>query len=485
LLCARSLLAEEPGPTTHSPESSPEAQPRPLTLEALGVSRPGEPPVLAPVDYGATPSERSAGNFLWPLLDVIGINLTLWSIPYVMGVPFAQITPKVWKENLQNGFQWDDNEFEVNQFAHPYQGGMYFTTARVNGLTFWEAVPYTMFGSAMWEFFLETEQPSTNDWMTTTWGGFLFGESLYRLSNRVLDDSTSGSTRFWKEFAGFAINPVNGLDRLISGQAWADGPPGIQAELSVNLRVGADGIGLSDGTGWGKTFRAWIRFDYGDPYAKPELRVPFEAFNIAAQLSASSKIFGQGVDATGFLLGRRFSLGERDVNLFAWALNFEYLTNGTTKVFTRESEGVYQLGEMGTGPAWLSRVALGGGLSLDSELDLLAVPTGAITSPYAKYEANRSYDYGLGGALKLELHLRYAELGQLYAEADRYLYYVVDGARGVEHLGTLQLGAFVNLYRGHGLGVTAIRYDRNSYYDDYPDLFDAFWSGQLHYELVF
>jgi hypothetical protein len=53
----------------------------------------------------------------------------------------------------------------------------------------------------------------------------------------------------------------------------------------------------------------------------------------------------------------------------------------------------------------------------------------------------------------------------------------------VEHLGTLELGVYANIYRGHGLGVTAIHYDRTSSYDDYPDLSDAFWSGQIHYEL--
>jgi hypothetical protein len=110
---------------------------------------------------------------------------------------------------------------------------------------------------------------------------------------------------------------------------------------------------------------------------------------------------------------------------------------------------------------------------------------GGITSPYAKYEANRNYNYGLGGALKLEVNLRHERLGRLYAEADRYLFSIVDGAIGVEHVGTLQLGAFINIYAGHGIGATAIRYDRNSYYDDYPNVIDSFWSGQLHYEVEF
>jgi hypothetical protein len=480
-------LPKPPSPSSSEAPAVPPAPGTParpsLSLDALGVQPPGAS--SAPVDYNVSTAPRSAGNYLWPLLDVNAINFSLWAISYASGAPFAHVGPSVWKENLSNGFQWDDNEFEVNQFAHPYQGGMYFTAARVNGLNFWEAVPYTLFGSLTWEFFAETEQPSTNDWLTTTWGGFMFGETLYRLSNSILDDSTSGSTRFWKEFAALAVNPVNGIDRLISGQAWADGPPGEQVPLGVDLRLGPDGIGLSEGTGWGKTIRAWIRFDYGDLYAKPAVQTPFEAFNLSGQLSFGSSIFGQGIDGTGVLLANRFFMGPNSVNLIAWVLSFEYFTNGTTKVFTRESSGVYQLGEMGTGPSWFGRLTLGSGFTLDTELDVLAVPTGAITSPYAKFEANRSYNYGVGGALKAEVNLRHERLGRLYAKADRYLYYIVDGARGVEHVGVLELGAYANIYAGHGIGVTAMRYDRNSYYDDYPDLFDAFWSGQVHYEVEF
>ena len=455
-----------------------------LSLEALGVSAPdGRRP--GAIDYDTRVQPQGAPSYLWPLVDIAALNLTLWSIPYALGVPFAQVNPSYWRDNLASGWQWDDNEFEVNQFAHPYQGGMYFTAARVNGLTFWEAIPYTLFGSLTWEYFLETEQPSTNDWLSTTWGGFLFGESLYRLSNYILDDSTSGSTRFWKEFAALATNPMNGFDRLVTGQAWADGPPNIRPPLAINVRAGADGIGLSEGTGWGKTFRAWIRFDYGDPYADPYVKKPFDYFNLAAQLSASSEVFGQGIDGTGVLFGHRFGTGPSSANLLAWTLNFEYFTNGTTKMLTRDSDGVYQLAELGTGASWLSHFDLGAGFWIDSELDAFAVPMGGITSPYAKYEANRNYNYGLGGALKAEVNLRHERFGRLYAEADRYLYSIVDGSKGVEHVGMLQLGAFINVYGGHGVGATAIRYDRNSYYDDYPNIFDSFWSGQLHYEVEF
>jgi hypothetical protein len=462
---------------------------------AEAASAPAAPPALGPrvsrkslpqlADYNASSSKRNAGNYLWPLVDIVGINLSLWAVPYASGSPFVKVNPSIWEEHFRAGPQWDDGEFEVNQLGHPYQGSMYFSAARVHGLSFWEAAPYTLAGSWMWEYFMETEQPSTSDFLTTTFGGTFLGETLYRLSNAIRNDSASGSTRVLREIAAFAVNPVSGLDRVFTGKAWAAGPAGITVPLSMNLRVGVDGLGQPESTGWGTTFRTRIRFDYGDPYAKSRVTTPFEVFHLALQLSVSDTIIGQGLDGTGVLLGRRFSAGPSQASLLAWVMSFQYFTNGTAQLLTRESAGVYQLGELGTGLGWFARWRLGAGFSVHSELDVLAVPSGAVTSPYAKYEANRIYNYGVGGALKLELSLRQERLGRLYARANSHLYAVVDGARGTDSVGDVELGAYANLSHGHGVGFNAIRYSRRSLYDNYPSVHDSFWSGAAHYELEF
>jgi len=476
LFCsARLATAQEPVAETTS---------APVALSAPGprASHRRLPPL---VDYNASSSTRNAGNYLWPLVDIVGINLSFWAIPYASGSPFVQVNPSVWKEHFRSGPQWDDGEFEVNQLGHPYQGSMYFSAARVNGLSFWEAAPYTLAGSWMWEYFMETEQPSTSDFLTTTFGGTFLGESLYRLSNAIRNDSATGSTRLLREIAAFAVNPVSGLDRVFTGKAWADGPAGTPVPLKMNLRLGVDGLGQPAGTGWGTTFRARIRFDYGDPYAKSWVTTPFEVFHLALQLNASDTIIGEGLDGTGVLLGRRYSAGPSQASLLAWVMSFQYFTNGTAKLLTRDSAGVYQLGELGTGLGWFARWGLGAGFSVHSELDVLAVPSGAVTSPYAKYEANRVYNYGLGGALKLEVSLRQERLGRLYARANSHLYSVVNGAQGTDYVGNVELGVYANLLHGHGLGFNAIHYDRRSLYDNYPSVHDRFWSGAAHYELEF
>jgi hypothetical protein len=474
LFCSMRVATAQ-GPVAQ-PTSAPAAAPAPA---------PAASPPLKLADYNASPSARNPSNYLWPLVGIASINLGMWVVPYASGSPFVKVNPSVWAEHFRSGPQWDDGEFEINQLAHPYQGSMYFSAARVNGLSFWEAAPYTLAGSWMWEYFMEHEQPSTSDFLTTTIGGTFLGETLYRLSNAIRNDSTSGSTRLWRELAAFAVNPVSGLDRVFTGKAWADGPAGTTVPMRMNLRVGIDGFGQPEGTGWGTTFRARIRFDYGDPYAKSRVTTPFEVFHLALQLSASDTILGQGLEGTGVLLGRRFSAGPNQASLLAWVMSYQYSTNGTAKLLTRESAGVYQLGELGTGLGWFARWGLGAGFSVHSELDVLAVPSGAVTSPYAKYEANRSYNYGVGGALKLELSLRQERLGRLYARANSHLYAVVDGAQGTDSVGDVQLGAYANLSQGHGLGFNATHYSRRSLYDSYPNVHDRFWSGAAHYELEF
>src|SRR5262245_25458601 len=51
-----------------------------LSLEALGISSPDGARSGA-IDYTRVPQTRGAASYLWPLVDVAGINLTLWSIP--------------------------------------------------------------------------------------------------------------------------------------------------------------------------------------------------------------------------------------------------------------------------------------------------------------------------------------------------------------------------------------------------------------------
>ncbi len=104
--------------------------------------------------------------------EIIGVNLFVGSFNrYVANQDFAKINFKTIKRNFKVGPVWDTDKFSTNLVAHPYHGSLYFNAARSNGMNFWQSLPYTLGGSFMWEFFMETEPPSINDLIATTIGG--------------------------------------------------------------------------------------------------------------------------------------------------------------------------------------------------------------------------------------------------------------------------------------------------------------------------
>ncbi len=60
---------------------------------------------------------------------------------------------------------------------------------------------------------------SYNDMIATGIGGMAFGESMYRISSRILDNTATGSGRTWREIGAFLVDPFRGFNRIVSGRA--------------------------------------------------------------------------------------------------------------------------------------------------------------------------------------------------------------------------------------------------------------------------
>ncbi|RKZ13683.1 hypothetical protein DRQ50_10105, partial [bacterium] len=56
--------------------------------------------------------------------EIFGLNLLIWTFDRHIREggenPAFRIGFNSWKENLEAGFEWDDNHFATNQFSHPY-----------------------------------------------------------------------------------------------------------------------------------------------------------------------------------------------------------------------------------------------------------------------------------------------------------------------------------------------------------------------------
>ncbi len=140
----------------------------------------------------------------------------------------------------------------------------------------------------MWEMFMECEYPSTNDIIATPIGGAAIGEVLYRASDLILDDTSGGGERFGREAAAFVINPMRGLTRMITGDAWRRrsttgrrfGVPPIDMELSLGGRM----LSLWDndeGTRVGAA--AQIKIEYGDKF-EDVTKTPYGYFSFLMEI---------------------------------------------------------------------------------------------------------------------------------------------------------------------------------------------------------
>ncbi|HEX7502491.1 MAG TPA: DUF3943 domain-containing protein, partial [Acidobacteriota bacterium] len=173
-----------------------------------------------PADSSATAADtQSLKKRPWlAALETVSINLGVWAVDrYALKKDFAYISWTTIKNNFKKGFVFCADPFSTSFLGHPYHGSAYFNTARSLGLTFWEAIPYTIGGYLTWGFFLENDFASTNDLVMTSMGGIQLGELFYRLSSQVLHGGSGGEGRTWREIAAFLIDPVRGFNRLILG----------------------------------------------------------------------------------------------------------------------------------------------------------------------------------------------------------------------------------------------------------------------------
>ena len=193
--------------------------PRPIAPALLGLEGPAAVSVVLPADTLPCPDCRPPKRFWMALADLMAVQFIPFGVSnFITKEEWAKVSPQTWENNFTYPWQWDDNNFQNNQFAHPYQGSAYFNSARTNGYDFWASSAWTLGGRLMWEDFIEAWAPAPNDLVNTVVGGIVLGEALNRASHLALDNTATGSERVWREIGGALLNPVGGLNRLLRGQ---------------------------------------------------------------------------------------------------------------------------------------------------------------------------------------------------------------------------------------------------------------------------
>lgn len=369
--------------------------------------------------------------------EAAGINVLVHCFDrFVLAEEFAKVNMHTIKENFKHGFVWDNDQFSTNLFAHPYHGNLYYNSARSNGLNFWESVPYAFGGSLMWEFCGEREPPAINDLIATTCGGICIGEVTHRISSVILNDRTRGFRRFVREFGAFAVCPMRGFNRIVSGEAWHVRPDAKPyhdyKRFPIRLSVTAGARYLADD---GSMFRGeWnpfvgVEMEYGDPFSAKENK-PYDFFTADVKVGMSSN---QPLINALHLMGRLWSAPvnterrvEAEIGIYQ---HFNYYDSKPVKDGSNQTP--YRISEAASfGPGMIVRLPETGVLErLEQRMFISGILLGGTKSDYYNI-IDRDYNMGSGYSVKALTIMDFRNFGKFVLKSDYYRIYTWKGYEG-------------------------------------------------------
>lgn len=381
------------------------------------------PPVAFPQLPDSIDVKRLEHKAFWrAAAETVGLNLTLGIFDrYVLKGKYAKISWHSIKENFKHGFVWDNDALDDNLFGHPYNGSFYYNAGRSNGYNFWQSSLFALWGSAQWELFMENTYPSINDIIATPIGGAAYGEVLYRTSDLLLDDRTTGGERFGREAAAFLIDPMRGFTRIVTGRAWARrttsgrrfGIPPARVSVSLGSRM----LLFHDDRNYTRAgFTARVQVEYGDKFAERSIS-PYDYFTFLADFDImKTQPVVSKVEIIGRLLSKEIydnPTSHISVGMFQ---HYDYMDSDTissSPVHNILSECLvpYKLGV----PA-----SVGGGLTarhtqspawqIEGSLHVNAIALGGILTDFYR-NSKRNYNWGSGFSIKAGCHWFNRKLG--------------------------------------------------------------------------
>jgi hypothetical protein len=486
LSMALAAAAEEPPATAPAPApAAPEATPPAATPAPLPASLSLAPDhALAPPFFHAWPipvaRKELPVNWWLPAVEVVGFTVGLHAFNKAFNSdPVYDVTWEDIQRHFQDGWVYDKDKFLTNQFAHPYEGSVYYSTARSTGHGFWFSAATAFVGSWTWEMFAEAEQPSINDQITTTVAGSFLGEILWRLSNVVLDGGGSRPGG-WREFAALAISPMAGLNRSIYGDTFR--PTGMTSPPSYGaFRLGVGVAGASAATGAEPVDQArglsiGGEITYGLAVGDWTFREPFDYFDITADLALDKSATTRSADGNfsihALLAGTDYGEG-RNRGFYGLFGTYDYLT-----------PPVYRVSSSALGFGTTGQRLLGQDFALSGSA-ILSIGFGA-GGRLEENSGNRDYHFGAQGVAYLAGRLHYRDLAMLELGARQYYTSgkVSPEPSTWEEASYAHAGLTWRVVGPHALGVEWTGARRRAYYPDVPSIFSRSNQVGVFYELV-
>jgi len=378
---------------------------------------------------------------------------------WVFKQDWARSGTRVWGQNLRLGWEWDEDAFTTNMFAHPYHGGLYFNAARSNGVDFFQSVPYAIMGSWTWEYFGETYRPSLNDWFMTSFGGITLGEMFHRISSTIRNNGARGRDRTLRELAALPMDPIGGVNRLLRGQWKGIGPnPAEHDPGNYVIRLGAGfrfAEGLISDSGITKMGALVVDLLYGDQFAQ-EYKSPFDVFNVRLILSSNGGF--NMLRASGRLYGTNLNSSTASVrHVLAINQRYDYVKNPAHSIGGQSVE-------IGVNSRWRfgSR-----GYGLRTSLFLDGILMGAIDAPGTGL-GERNYDFGPGVGARWEVAVERhgARFLRIFGQGE-YIH-AVSGASADHVVDVSGVELTIPIARGFGIAGHTYVFNRRSRYSDRP-----------------
>ncbi len=326
----------------------------------------------------------------WPASgELLLVELIPWSYNrYIRKAEFAKISfESIWHNMQFKNWEWDDNKFSTNQFAHPYHGNLYFSSFRSNGYSFWQSAPAALAGSYIWEVAGETHPAAPNDLINTTIGGITLGEMTFRVSNLIVNNKQRGFKRQVNEVLAFLVNPVNGFNRIVDGR-WGkvmDNSPDrrpdmVTGEFDLGMRRFNERM---DDDLLNKGKNEWyfrLKLQYGDPFK--DRGKAFSNFNLTVEAGNNDSAKINALRVSGFLHGWRINDSSHALNL---TTNYDYYHNSS-----------FQYGAQSVNMNLFSKFQTGKKTRIETEAGAGIVILAAVPDEYLYYGEGRNYDYGPG-----------------------------------------------------------------------------------------
>ncbi len=391
------------------------------TRDPAATTPPGTAGAAARAEFGAN---RSYGV---PALEILGFDFLLNRYNRrFSGSSDYDVTASSIRRNLHRRWTADNDPYQVNQFAHPYQGSMYHGFARSAGLGYWEASAYTFAGSMAWEIAGERTRPARNDQVASGIAGSFLGEVLFRMSSLVLEQD-SGVPRFWREVAAAAISPSTGFNRLVYGNrfdpVFSSRDAHYYSRLQIGLSAATRNVQGTSTTHKNNEVLANYYLAYGLPGQRGYTYTrPFDYFSF--QFTASSANVFENILTRGLLVGQTYEKGQDFRGIWGLYGSYDYISPQTYRI----SSTALSFGT--TVQWWLSKdVALQGTALAGAGYAAVGTIRGG---------ASGEYHYGVAPQALVAMRLLFGDRAALEVTGREYF---------VNHVGSRSVGGRDNIAR--------------------------------------